>query len=114
MSRRSSTTLRPRTPTRYVAGRIPPRSTSTADRGCTDRRRMRAFVVDAFTDAVFGGNPAGVGLLDAPADAGWMQRVAAEFRHAETAFVVPRTDGTYDLRWFTPLVEVDLCGHATL
>lgn len=75
---------------------------------------MRAFVVDAFTDAVFGGNPAGVVLLDAPADAVWMQQVAAEFRHAETAFVVPRTDGAWDLRWFTPLVEVDLCGHATL
>jgi PhzF family phenazine biosynthesis protein len=75
---------------------------------------MRAFVVDAFTDAVFSGNPAGVVLLDAPAEAVWMQRVAAEFRHAETAFVVPRADGAYDLRWFTPLVEVDLCGHATL
>jgi PhzF family phenazine biosynthesis protein len=75
---------------------------------------MRAFVVDAFTEAVFGGNPAGVVLLDAPADAVWMQQVAAEFRHAETAFVVPRPDGAYDLRWFTPLVEVDLCGHATL
>lgn len=43
-----------------------------------------------------------------------MQQVAAEFRHAETAFVSPRPDGTFDLRWFTPLVEVDLCGHATL
>jgi PhzF family phenazine biosynthesis protein len=75
---------------------------------------MRAFVVDAFTDAVFSGNPAGVVLLDAPADAVWMQQVAAEFRHAETAFVAARADGGYDLRWFTPVVEVDLCGHATL
>ena len=75
---------------------------------------MRVFVVDAFTDAVFGGNPAGVVLLDAPADAVWMQQVAAEFRHAETAFLLPRSDGAYDLRWFTPVVEVDLCGHATL
>ena len=75
---------------------------------------MRAFVVDAFTDAVFSGNPAGVVLLDAPADAAWMQQVAAEFRHAETAFVAARADGGYDLRWFTPVVEVDLCGHATL
>jgi PhzF family phenazine biosynthesis protein len=75
---------------------------------------MRAFVVDAFTDSIFRGNPAGVVLLDAPADPVWMQRVAAEFRHAETAFVMSRADGAYDLRWYTPLVEVDLCGHATL
>jgi PhzF family phenazine biosynthesis protein len=53
-------------------------------------------------------------LLDSPADAAWMQHVAAELRHSETAFVVPRSDGGYDLRWFTPLAEVRLCGHATL
>ncbi|MEO9138172.1 MAG: PhzF family phenazine biosynthesis isomerase [Jatrophihabitans sp.] len=75
---------------------------------------MRAFVIDAFADAAFRGNPAGVVLLDAPADPGWMQQVAAEFKHAETAFVSPRADGDRDLRWFTPAVEVDLCGHATL
>lgn len=74
---------------------------------------MRAFVVDSFTDTAFRGNPAGVVLVDAPADAVWMQSVAAELRHSETAFVSPRPGG-YDLRWFTPLVEVDLCGHATL
>ena len=70
--------------------------------------------IDAFTDAPFGGNPAAVCLLDAPRDHGWMQRVAAEMNLAETAFLVPRTAGSYDLRWFTPLVEVSLCGHATL
>jgi len=78
---------------------------------------VRAFVVDAFTDTVFGGNPAGVVLCDLanpPPRTAWMQQVAAEFRHAETAFLRRRGDGDHDLRWFTPLVEVDLCGHATL
>ncbi len=75
---------------------------------------MRVFVVDAFTDAAFSGNPAGVVLLDAPADARWMQQVAAEMNHAETAFVVLGSTGEFPLRWFTPAVEVDLCGHATL
>ncbi len=75
---------------------------------------VRIAVVDAFTDAAFRGNPAGVVLLSAPADPSWMQRVATEMRHSETAFVLPRPDGDHDLRWFTPAVEVDLCGHATL
>lgn len=75
---------------------------------------MRTFVVDAFTDRAFSGNPAGVVLLDAPAEDGWMQHVAAELRHSETAFLTPAGAGRYALRWFTPLVEVDLCGHATL
>jgi PhzF family phenazine biosynthesis protein len=77
---------------------------------------MRILVVDAFTDRAFAGNPAGVCLLDAPADAGWMQRIAAEMRHAETAFVRPlgTPEADYELRWFTPAVEVALCGHATL
>jgi predicted PhzF superfamily epimerase YddE/YHI9 len=71
-------------------------------------------VVDAFTDRVFGGNPAGVCRLGAfPPDA-WMQSLAAELRLSETAFVVTRADGDHDLRWFTPVVEVALCGHATL
>ena len=70
-------------------------------------------VVDAFAEAPFSGNPAAVCLLDAPADAAWMQRVAAEMNLSETAFVVPQEDG-FGLRWFTPTVEVDLCGHATL
>jgi predicted PhzF superfamily epimerase YddE/YHI9 len=77
---------------------------------------MRIFVVDAFTDRPFGGNPAGVCLLDGPADAAWMQRLAAEMKHAETAYPRPidAPDADYELRWFTPRVEVALCGHATL
>ncbi len=71
-------------------------------------------VVDAFTDRPFAGNPAGVCRLTGPAPQAWMQSVAAEVNLAETAFVVPRDDGDHDLRWFTPTVEVDLCGHATL
>lgn len=70
-------------------------------------------IVDAFTDRPFAGNAAAVCLLDEPADADWMQRVAAEMNLSETAFLTPRDDG-YGLRWFTPTVEVDLCGHATL
>ncbi len=69
--------------------------------------------VDSFTAVPFAGNPAGVCLLDAPAPASWMQSVAAEMNLSETAFASPAADG-YDLRWFTPAVEVDLCGHATL
>ena len=72
------------------------------------------YHVDAFTDQLFAGNPAGVCILPAfPADS-TMQKIAAENRHSETAFVVPRLDGDFDLRWFTPEVEDDLCGHATL
>ena len=70
--------------------------------------------VDAFTSEPFSGNPADVCLLPAPADAAWMQRVAREMNLSETAFLVRRKDGEFDLRWFTPAVEVDLCGHATL
>ena len=69
--------------------------------------------VDAFTDRPFAGNPAAVCLLPAPADARWMQHVAREMNLSETAFLVRQSDG-FDLRWFTPAVEVDLCGHATL
>ena len=70
--------------------------------------------VDAFTSEPFGGNPAAACLLPAPADTVWMQRVAREMNLSETAFLVRRDDGEFDLRWFTPAVEVDLCGHATL
>ncbi|MCY4489045.1 MAG: PhzF family phenazine biosynthesis protein [Deltaproteobacteria bacterium] len=70
--------------------------------------------VDAFTSEPFGGNPAAVCLLPAPARAEWMQRVAREMNVSETAFLVRRGAGAFDLRWFTPAVEVDLCGHATL
>jgi PhzF family phenazine biosynthesis protein len=76
---------------------------------------VRIFVVDAFTDRAFAGNPAGVCLvLDQPVGDAWMQQVAAEMRHAETAFLTTDAEADYRLRWFTPLVEVDLCGHATL
>jgi PhzF family phenazine biosynthesis protein len=69
--------------------------------------------VDAFTDRAFGGNPAAVLLLDSEEDAGWMQAVASEMNLSETAFVRKQGDG-FALRWFTPRLEVDLCGHATL
>lgn len=76
---------------------------------------MRIRVIDAFTDRPFAGNPAAVVLLDGPEwpDAAWMQSVAAEMNLSETAFTLPDGDG-WGLRWFTPAVEVDLCGHATL
>jgi PhzF family phenazine biosynthesis protein len=70
-------------------------------------------IVDAFTAQSFGGNPAAVCVLARAADEDWMQRVAAEMNLAETAFLAPRADG-WALRWFTPVVEVPLCGHATL
>ena len=70
--------------------------------------------VDAFTSTAFAGNPAGVCVLEQPRPATWMQLVAREMNVAETAFLQPRSDGDFDLRWFTPTVEVDLCGHATL
>ncbi|WP_309118019.1 PhzF family phenazine biosynthesis isomerase [Saccharothrix sp.] len=78
---------------------------------------MRIFVVDAFTDRAFAGNPAGVVLIeddDKADDERWMQSVAAEMKHAETAFVRLKEQGPLPLRWFTPVREVDLCGHATL
>ena len=74
--------------------------------------------VDAFTAEPFRGNPAAVCLLPAPRDEAWMQAVAAEMNLAETAFLHPedaaRGDKLLRLRWFTPRLEVDLCGHATL
>jgi PhzF family phenazine biosynthesis protein len=72
------------------------------------------FQVDAFTDRPFAGNPAGVCLLPAPADEDWMRAVAREMNLSETAFLVRRPDGDFDLRWFTTTAESDLCGHATL
>ena len=69
--------------------------------------------VDAFTDKPFRGNPAAVCILPEPKDAGWMQSVAGEMNLSETSFLVRQEDG-FQLRWFTPAVEVDLCGHATL
>jgi PhzF family phenazine biosynthesis protein len=71
------------------------------------------YQVDAFTDRPFAGNPAAVCLLDHPVDEVWMQQVASEMNLSETAFL-QRADDGFRLRWFTPTVEVDLCGHATL
>lgn len=80
---------------------------------------MRIRIIDAFTDRPFAGNPAAVCLLDGPAwpSEEWMRRVAAEMNLSETAFAHPIADPSeadWALRWFTPTVEVDLCGHATL
>jgi len=71
------------------------------------------FQVDAFTSELFKGNPAAVCILPEPRDEIWMQNVAREMNLSETAFLCKQEDG-YNLRWFTPTVEVDLCGHATL
>ena len=80
---------------------------------------MRIRVIDAFTDRPFAGNPAAVCLLEAGdwPELAWMQRLAAEMNLSETAFAHPLPDGAdtdWALRWFTPTVEVNLCGHATL
>jgi len=69
--------------------------------------------IDAFAERPYSGNPAAVCLLEGERDARWMQAVAEEMNLSETAFIRPGRDG-FDLRWFTPAVEVDLCGHATL
>jgi len=74
---------------------------------------MKYYVVDAFTEKLFGGNPAGVCLPSAPLSDETMQNIAFENNLSETAFVYGE-NGEYDLRWFTPSVEIDLCGHATL
>ncbi len=74
---------------------------------------QQIFQVDAFTREPSSGNPAGVCVMRGPADEAWMQDVAREMNLSETAFLYPEGDG-YNLRWFTPSVEVDLCGHATL
>jgi PhzF family phenazine biosynthesis protein len=74
---------------------------------------IRIVTVDAFTDVAFAGNPAAVCVLDAPRPDAWMRNVAREMNLSETAFLVPR-NGEFDLRWLTPSVEVDLCGHATV
>jgi PhzF family phenazine biosynthesis protein len=75
---------------------------------------LKQWVVDAFADAPFEGNPAAVVPLAAWLDDGLMQRIAAENNLSETAFFVESEPGRYGLRWFTPASEVDLCGHATL
>ncbi|MFO0946121.1 MAG: PhzF family phenazine biosynthesis protein [Planctomycetota bacterium] len=75
--------------------------------------RIPLHQVDAFSNRPFAGNPAAVCFLDQPMSDAWMQAVAEENNLAETAFIEPLTDG-FRLRWFTPVTEVDLCGHATL
>jgi PhzF family phenazine biosynthesis protein len=84
---------------------------------------MNLYIVDAFTCEPFRGNPAAVCLAEAPLDAALMQKIAFEMNLSETAFLLPRSDpaggktadsADFELRWFTPKVEVDLCGHATL
>ena len=80
---------------------------------------MQIVQVDAFTDRPFSGNPAAVLVLPERSlslwsNAGWLQAIAAEMNLSETAFLRRRDGGDYDLRWFTPAVEVELCGHATL
>ena len=74
---------------------------------------MKLFIVDAFTEHPFAGNAAAICLLDEPRTEEWMQAVAAEMNLSETAFLRPLDEG-YELRWFTPTIEVELCGHATL
>jgi PhzF family phenazine biosynthesis protein len=76
--------------------------------------KIPLYVVDAFTRRLFGGNPAAVCPLDVWPRAELMQQVARENNLSETAFFVPAGEARYDLRWFTPTVEMDLCGHATL
>lgn len=76
-------------------------------------RNIKYYVVDSFADKIFSGNPAGVCLLENHIDEKMMQNIAKENNLAETAFVV-RNGNNFDLRWFTPEVEINLCGHATL
>ncbi|WP_437736356.1 PhzF family phenazine biosynthesis protein [Sorangium sp. So ce1335] len=75
---------------------------------------LRITQVDAFTGKPYRGNPAAVCILPEARPAAWMQAVAREMNLSETAFLVGRDDGGYDLRWFSPAVEIALCGHATL
>ena len=74
---------------------------------------IRIVQVDAFTDRAFAGNPAAVCVLATAAPDAWMRDVAREMNLSETAFLVAE-NGAYRLRWFTPAVEIDLCGHATV
>ena len=78
-------------------------------------RRIPLYQIDAFTDRAFGGNPAAICPLDEWLPEGAMQAIAMENNLSETAFFVAKKKaGDYDLRWFTPVAEVNLCGHATL
>lgn len=84
------------------------------DRPETVAQPLDLLVVDAFGTGPFSGNPAAVVPLDTPASEAWMQAVAAQMNLSETAFLHPTGTDAWSLRWFTPAVEVDLCGHATL
>jgi len=75
---------------------------------------MEYHIIHAFTDKLFGGNPAGVCLLESWLSDDIMQRIATENNLSETAFLLKQKNGNYGLRWFTPTLEIDLCGHATL
>ena len=75
---------------------------------------MEAYVMDAFSARIFGGNQAGVVLPDRPLSDAVMRQIAAEMKHSETAFIHMEPDGSVSLRYFTPAGEVDLCGHATV
>src|SRR5262249_17232136 len=121
---RASWGVRERTPpppcrgdTRNVRGLLEypgrPSPGKTGPRRAGGILRRRIVQVAAFTDRPFAGNPAAVCVLPGPADERWMQDVAREMNLSETSFLHRLEDG-YRLRWFTPAVEVDLCGHATL
>jgi PhzF family phenazine biosynthesis protein len=75
--------------------------------------KLPIYQLDAFTDRVFGGNPAAVVVMPGWLDDSTLQAIASENNLSETAFVIPRLDRS-QLRWFTPTLEMDLCGHATL
>jgi PhzF family phenazine biosynthesis protein len=76
--------------------------------------KIPVFQVDAFSSNVFGGNPAAICILENWLDNSVLQKIAAENNLSETAFIVPESPGNYELKWFTPTIEMDLCGHATL
>jgi PhzF family phenazine biosynthesis protein len=76
--------------------------------------QIKQFVVDAFTDRQFGGNPAAVCILEKLIAGKFMQEIASENALPETAFIKPNNNNSHDIRWFTPRFEMDLCGHATL
>jgi PhzF family phenazine biosynthesis protein len=98
----------------FPGAKEPWQSTKLANRQSKEKRmRIPYYHIDAFTDGVFRGNPAGVCLLESWLDDKTLQAIAAENNLSETAFLVG-ADGRYALRWFTPEIEVDLCGHATL
>jgi predicted PhzF superfamily epimerase YddE/YHI9 len=88
--------------------------TPRARPGILRAMQVRIFQLDSFTDRLFAGNPAAVCPLPRWIEDATLQAIARENNLSETAFVVRRDDGDYELRWFTPTLEVDLCGHATL